>query len=343
LIDLKIAILTKSNNSSPKVLAESLKLQLNSFEIEADIFFELDVLNRLVTYRNSKLSFHFWLKRKLSNWKRDVIFLRQLKKYDAVIISECIPNAFYKSFYNIEQLKKVLLKPVFVYEVYALENAPTQVMALKKSNDTLQDRYDGHLYISPITEIRNKNIENSFCIGLLANSWNLKPVPKKELMALVDFAQPEFEEYRSVQIAALKKAAIPFIVLEKRYTLEEIRLLYSQVSIYFMQSYEAFGLPILECLCAGATIFTPHSSWPMSWRLDEMPAIHGEGILPNCFSVYDTAENLLEKLQSFKNDFNNVETPKKVFHNFLETYPSFYNGNNNAILDLKNYVIKCNN
>ncbi len=335
---MKIAILTKKNYSSPLILAESLQLQLKAVSIKSSIYFELDVLNRLVSYKHSKLSFQFWVRRKLKNFFADIKFVNELKKYDAVVISECIPNAFLKALYNIEKLQQIIKKPIFLYEVYALENAPTQMDYLQKTNNALLDRYDGHLAVSPVTEIKKNKVNNLFCLGILSNSWNLKPQPKKELLALVDFAQPGFETYRAIQIEQLKKAGIAFISLERRYTIEEIRKLYEQVSIYFMQSFEAFGLPILECLCVGAQVFAPHSSWPMSWRLNEKPEIHGTGVLPACFTIYENEKNLLEQLIFFKNKFNNEETPKKSFNNFINNYPSFYNGNSTEINKFIDYV-----
>ncbi len=323
---LKVVILTRADHSSPRVLAESLQHQLREAGVECETIFGLDMLNRLVSLKESKFRLHYWLKRKAANWFKDQKIFRALKKADAVVISECIPNAFWKRLYNIEKLKNILLSPVYVYEVYALANAPTQVSTLTKNNDPLHERYDGHLFISPVTEIRDPHLSNGFCIGIQAKIWNLRPLPKKELIALVDFVQPGFEAYRQMQMDALHKAGIPFISLERRYTLDEIREVYRQVSIYFMQSYEAFGIPLLECLCTGAQVFTPDSGWPMSWRLDEVPQVHGKGELPGCFTVYDGEEDLLQKLELFKKNFDLVETPLRVFDECKKNYPAFYEG-----------------
>lgn len=324
---MKIAILTKEAFSSPRILAESLAHQLIGVGVETQIFFDIDVLNRLVSYQNSKLSFHYWLQKKIVHYFNDRKIIRALKKMNAVVISECIPNGFWKQLYNVEKLKSILQIPVLIYEVYYLGNAITQVAALKKNKDALMERYDGHLFVSPVTETRGEMEPNAFCIGLMANTWGLQPLPKKELMALVDFVQPGFETHREMQIRQLEKAGIPYISLERHYTIEEIRGIYRQVSIYFMQSSEAFGLPILECLCTGAQVFTPDSSWPMSWRLDEKPEVHRPGILPDCFTLYNDEDNLLQKLLDFKENFNPVETPLEVFIEFLKTYPAFYEGN----------------
>ena len=307
-------------------MAESLQTQLQENGINTEILFDIDALGRLLGYKESKHSFHFWLLKKVIHWFSDRRVMQILKQADAVVISECIPNAYWKRLYDVEQLRATLQKPIFIYEVYSLGNAPTQIETLQKNGDTLYDRYDGHLFVSPVTEIRSMPSPNAFCLGLLAKTWNLKPLPKKELIALVDFAQPGYEAYREIQISQLTKAGIPFIALKSSYTLEEIRNIYQQVSIFFVQFPEAFGLPILECLCTGAQVFTPDSGWPMSWRLDQKPEVHGPGILPSCFTIYNGEDELLKKLLEFKEFFHPVQTPLQVFNEFLKTYPAFYEG-----------------
>lgn len=338
---MKIAILTRPEYNSPGILAESLQCQLEEAGVESQILFNLEVLNRLVSYEDSKLSFHFWLQKKIVHWFSDRRVMQALKQADAVVISECIPNAYWKSLYNVTKLKTIIKKPVFIYEVYWLGNAPTQIATLQNSGDEVNERYDGHLFVSPVTEIRARLLPNTFCIGLLAKTWNLKPHPKQELLALVDFVQPGFESYRDIQIRQLEKAGIPYISLEIRYTIDKIREIYRTASIYFMQSHEAFGLPILECLSTGAQVFTPDSGWPMSWRLDENPEVHSHGILPSCFTVYNGDDDLLQKLLAFKENFNPTETPLQVFNEFIQTYPEFYAGNQpelNRFLDfIKSY------
>ena len=336
---MKISILTRAEYRSPRIMGESLKEQLREAGIDAEIYFEINVLTRLVSYRNSKLSFHFWLGEKIKYYNRDRKILKALQSSDAIVISECIPDGYYKHLYNVDKLKSLLKKPVFFYEVYALENAPTQKSALKCHGGDLYDKYNGHLSVSPVTEIRSIQQPNIFCVGSFAKTWNLHPLPKKELIALIDFAQPGFEKYREMQIESLKKAGISYISLEKEYSVNEIRDIYQKVSIYFIQSYEAFGLPILECLCTGAQIFTADSAWPMSWRLNDKPEVHGEGLLPYCFTVY-AENNLLEKLLSFKENFDTVHTPKTVFDNFIKHYPDFYGGNRIELKRCVDYIKK---
>ncbi len=99
--------------------------------------------------------------------------------------------------------------------------------------------------------------------------------------------------------------------------------------------WQGFKIP---CLCTGAQIFTPNSGWPMSWRLDENPQVHGAGILPECFTVYSDKDDLLCKLNNFKTNFNSKETPLKVFNEFINYYWPFYKGNNNELDKCLNYI-----
>jgi hypothetical protein len=154
----------------------------------------------------------------------------------------------------------------------------------------------------------------------------------------VDFAQPGYEDFREIQINQLIMAGIPFIALERSYTIEEIRDIYQRISIFFIQFPEAFGLPVLECLCSGAQIFTPDSGWPMSWRLNEKPEVHGSGILPYCFTVYDDENDLLKKLLAFKENFKSSETPLDVFSDFKHTYPTFYEGDQAELKRLLEFI-----
>lgn len=329
---MKIAILTRPENRSPKILAESLRSQLGAVNIDAEVFYKINLLNNLVSFKDSEVNFHFWLKNKIIGYFKWLSLLKVLRKYDAIVISEFIPNGFLRRLYNIEKFKKLVKVPVLFYEVYYLGNAPTQVNLLKnQKGDGLFEKYDFHLSVSDLTEIKVPISMNWFPIGIYAKSWNLLPIPKKEIIAIIDFAHPGNEEYRKIQIRALQQFGIRYISLEKEYTVEEIRGIYQNGAIYFMQSSEAFGLPILECLCCGIQIFTPSSSWPMSWRLDENPTPHGIGKLPSCFTIYQDEEQLVKELRMYKEKFHPLKTAQNVFHTFLQHYPFFYYGNVNEL------------
>lgn len=323
---LKIGILTRSDNSSPRILAETLARQLEAEGVTAEVFYDIGILTRLVASKESGLSFQFWLRNRITHFLPDQKLIARLKEFDAVVVCECTPNGFRRKRYNVEKLKSILQKPILYYEVYYLGNAPTQIELLKNDGDALGERYDIHLSASPVTEIRGPENDQWYCIGLYAQSWGLQPVVKNELLAIVDFLQPGYEQYRELQIRALDRAGIKYISLERRYSISEIRGIYQQASLFFVQFPEAFGLPILECLCSGAQIFTAQSGWPMAFRLDKEPAIHGPGMLPECFTIYDDEDDLVKKLEGFKQGFDKEKTAQKTFDHFIHTYPGYYYG-----------------
>lgn len=324
---MKIAIITRKDYRSPRILAESLKLQIEQAGSEAKIYYDIDLLNRLVSYRESNLTFHFWLRRKIAYYFYDKKITKLLRGSDAVVISECIPNGFWKRLYNVEKFKKIIRKPVFLYEVYYLGNAPTQIEQLKKTGNPLFERFDWYLSVTDVTEIKIKPGVEYSCVGLNLKVSNLHPTAKKEFIALVDFKQPGYDHFQQEQLTVLFDLEIKTIVLEGQYSIDEIRELYKAASVFFIQSHEAFGLPIAECLACGVQIYTASSAWPMSWRLEKNPALHSEGTLPEIFTVYHSKEDLKQKIITTKEKYDLITTPFQIFEAFTKYYPHFYYGN----------------
>lgn len=325
---LKIAIITSPHNGSPKVLAETLHAFIEKTGNESRIFNRVKALTRLFSSKTVKSKAFVWFLYKTLHYIGDKIFFANIKKYDAVVLCACSPYGFYNHSYNIERLKSIIQKPVLYYAVQYLENSPTILELLKAGNHASIERYDWHLTVSPVTEIRQKPAPPWEHVGMYLKGSGLKPVPKKEFFAIVDFERSGFEEYRKIQIRALEDLEIPYISLEKEYSMEEIRKIYQQSALIFLEFPEAYGLPIAECLSYGSYIFTPDSSWPMSWRLDEEGlSVHGPGKLAECFVVYDGLEDLKIKLSELRSEYDLVETPGKVFDAFVNNYPTFYNGN----------------
>lgn len=330
---MQIAILTNSRPRSPKILAYALEKHLNVLGINTKVYCNIEVLNSQVRYADSNYNLHFWLRERLTNLKKYWRLKRDLHQYDAIIISECIPNAFWKKLYNVEKLKKALKKPILLYEVYYLGNAPTQQLTLAQNGDYGLNRFDYHFSVAQITETKATPSPQWFPVGIYAKSWELKPLLKKDFFAVVDFLQPGFENYRRMQIQVLEKLNISFIALEHQYSISEIRRVYERGVIYFVQWPEAFGLPILECLCCGNQIFTPSASWPMSWRLDYTSEANTATTLPSCFTVYNDEEDLTCQLLAFKSSYHYADTPKKIFDVFEQHYPDYYHGNDAVLQD----------
>src|ERR1035441_3440561 len=87
-----------------------------------------------------------------ASWVADRKLLRELKSYDAIVFSNCIPNALLRNYYDIETLRKLLPgKPIILYAVYYLGNAPSMEQRLKASGDYSADRFDWSLAVSEVT------------------------------------------------------------------------------------------------------------------------------------------------------------------------------------------------
>jgi hypothetical protein len=333
---MKIAILTRPEDASPKILALGLQAMLGCLGVRADMFEHgAGVLRRLLPLAatprfHSRL--HFRLRQKLQYWHADMRFLRRLRDYDAVIVSDCCPNAFWKGYYDIEKLRQhVPGKPVLLYEVYYLGNAPRQINRLRQDGDFGIERYDWHLAVSTCTEIRSKPGPGWTAIGLNLQHARLQPCVKNGFAVLVDFPQPGYEAEREMQFAALKLAGIEPIVLRGHYSVDEIRAIYRRTSVFLMAFPEAFGVSLAECLSTGAYIFTPNSDWPMAWRLNDAPESDGSGVLPEIFVTYSSTDDLARALVSLRQRYHPQEDPFRVFNSFRRTYPHFYEGDLQAL------------
>lgn len=337
---MKVAILTRPEDRSPKVLAMGLKEMCNVLSITCDIHYETATLIRMQPLSNKLRYPYSFLKRiysKIKFFKAEKLFLLKLSTYDIIVISECAPNGFWKGYYAVEALKSKLKKPVLFYEVYYLGNAPTQMERLKHEGEAGIDRYDWNLAVTDVTEIRSIPGNKWSRIGLNLEHTGLMPSVKEKFLVLVDFQQQGSEKNRKEQIEVLKEAGIPFIELNGSYTMDEIRKLYQRSCVLLIQSPEAFGLPIAECLSCGAYIMTPSSSWPMSWRLNDNPQIHEEGILPEIFQVYLSVKELKTALLNIQESYDLKTTPFNVFNSFINHYPHYYYGDIKSLQETLNH------
>jgi hypothetical protein len=329
---MKIAIICRPENRSPKVLAYSLGKMFDTLGVEFKIFETINFLRRLLPiYKKPRHWFrrvHSRIRSQIAHFQEDQKLINELKEYDAIIFAECIPNAYWKNYFYFEGLRrKIPGIPIILYEVFFLDSAPHFIAQFIKEGDHTGERFDFNLAISDVSYTKAPVSKKNFTVGLDLKSFGLEPVEKEGLIALVDFEWEGFEDYRVEQIEVLKELGIEFISMEGEFSIEEIRQIYKRASIFFIQHFESFGLPIAECLAGGAYVFTPHSGWPMAFRLDEKPETFGEGKLPECFIVYKNKDDLREKLKTLKSKYDPVNSPQDVFNIFYDCYPHFYEGN----------------
>jgi hypothetical protein len=331
---MKIAIITRPDNKSPKILAQSFQQSLGEIGVEADIFFVADMLRRMVPLGKKlryKTSLHFRIRQKIKHFVKDTKTLNTLKKYDAVVLSECVPNGFWRNYYALEELKSKLEKPLGFLEVFFLDAAPNHIEILENNNDHLQGVYDFHLALSRVSYQATTIGDNKFEVGLNLKGLGLKPFRKKKFFAVIDFEDDRTLHIREQQISILKKLKIEFVELKGRYTIEEIRKLYKDASVFFMQKYEAYGMALAECLAYGTKVFTPDSSWPSAFRLGEHIEYYGKGELADCFEVFGDSEDLETKLLAFRERAESRNTSTEVFESYLKNYPHFYYGHRDEV------------
>lgn len=332
-----VAILTRAHNKSPKVLAQSFKSICEEINIKADIYYEgTAFLGRLFGLFEKRLfykRFHFVIRQKIFYFISDQILLYKLRKYDLIVLSECIPNAYWRGYYNIEKIKKILKKPVALYEVYYLGNSITHTKLLKDAGHHGLERFDWNFSVSDIAEIRNEPTSSSRWsnIGLHIAQCGIKPIMKKDIIALIDFTQEGFDVCRREQLEVLKSfPQIKLVYLNGEYSMEEIREIYKNASLFFVQFPEAFGVSIAECLSAGCQIIVKDTNWAMSWRLQNQ---NKEEYLPECFYVYDNVVNLQNYLQEYISNYNPEVNPFKVYDTFIKYYSNFYYGQKDHLLN----------
>ena len=322
---IKVAILTRPSYRSPRVLAEGLQRMLSRLNIESHIFYN----GVPMIYIPSNWKGRNFVKNTIEAIKYRVNVF-SLKRYDMIVICYTIPDAFKKRF-AVEELRRfVSSKPVILYEVAYLNNCPNWLGNLGDSNDFGVERYDWHLSVSRVTETSLKPGEPCTVIGLDLDKKEFYPQQKQDFIALIDFERKGYEKYRKVQLEALSELGIKTIILDSEYTFSEMAEIYRKCSIYFLASYEAFGVPIAELQVCGAYMFSPSPTWPMALRLDPYCPNVSAGKLSENFIIYKSKADLKNKIVEIRKKYN----PNKVFDNFIKNYPHFYKGDTTALEEI---------
>lgn len=333
---MKIAVLTRPGECFPNIISRGLSDSIRNSGHEAEVFDQaIPTLMRILPYAKSprhwRNSLHYRTYNKLKYRKVDQSLLSTLRKFDLIILSECLPNAYWRNFLAIEELKEYTGKAVLSFTDAYYNNAPIHQNLWFEEVDYKATRFDCNLTISPVTELRSPAGDDWAAIGLNLRHAGLSPVEKDRFFVLLDFQQKGYEAYREQQIKVLQQTGIDYVELKGRYPIEEIRALYRQASMFFLSFPETFGLPIAECLSYGTAIVTPNTGWPMAWRLNQQPMPWGHGELPGCFVSYDNAEDLKNKLIAFKAAYDLKKTPFAINDLYLQHYPTFYDGNDDAL------------
>lgn len=333
---MKVAIISRPENKSPKVLAQSLKHAFEEINVECKIFYGTGFLHRLTPLFGKGIHYrpnlNFKIRQRLKYFFQDRKIIKELKKYDAVILSECIPNAYWHNYYGIPKLKKLLNKPIGLYEVFFLDSSPRFLQEVSSENPDYKTFFDFEFAITTTSYVKTSTSGIKFEVGLNLKSSGIEPTKKEELIALVDFHWEGCDEEREIQKQVLEEVGIKTIELQGRYTVEEIRDIYKKSSLLFLQHFESFGLPIAECLGYGAKIVTPHTGWPMAFRQDAEPKEYGTGQLPECFISYNNKEELISLLRKIQANFDKDASPKEYFNSFIRYYQHYYEGSKDELI-----------
>ena len=328
---MKVAILSPENPSSPLILAENLHHRLKKRGVESKLFFCHGLLHRLCPRSKSGKKAHFHWRQKVQRWKDDSARIRELATFDAIVLADYIPTAYNPGRYGVEPLRVKTGTPVYIYEVYSPHNAPSIEARIQDQYGVdPQAHFDGILHVASTTEVQGTPYPTSFCIGLTSEVWQLQSLSKSEMHVVVDFVQPGHEVNRERQIKTLESLGIAFTSLEGKYAVKDIRKIYSQATHYIIQSSEAFGLPICECLNCGAEILTQEAHWPMSWRKGDAIRSFEEGTLPEYFHVFRDQAGLQQCLEQAQY-VNLTARAQEVQNQFREDYPQFYHGDDDEL------------
>jgi hypothetical protein len=340
----KIAILSDTKETYVKPLGEGLHRLLLELGVEAHLF--SDGLDRLAgvqlpfrshiadTSRGSlpRNLLRYVLKEVPSFYP----FVRQLRQFDAVVIVSGIVHAYLRSFFSDESVRRLLPNvPLVLYDLYYLPTRGPWMRRLKEGSPEHGipagggwgvERYDWFLVASAVSECAMPPGDQPYSlIGLHLDDGTLKPEPKKDFIALIDFEWPRHHYERAIQILACEKTQTKYMVLHGRYPMAKIREIYRQSSIYFIATRESFGLPICELQACGAYVFTAYSNWcPSHWVKEDIHR-EGPGVLtsPN-FVVYNNdLDTLVEQIQRVKQRYD----PSTVVDTFQKYHPHYFRGN----------------
>jgi hypothetical protein len=331
---LRIAILSDDRPGFQKVMAESLHRIVEAAGAKADIFADgLGALRRVpdrVPVRSA---------RDVARYAVEALpicirFAMRFRRYDAIVVSNSLPEVFLRTFFNDERVRALLPRtPILLYDVFYLPTRGHWWRWLRdgKPNAWIpaghqwgMERYDWYLCASVVSEVPlAAGLHPYSQIGLNLDDGTLYPEQGGQFVALIDFAQEHHESERAIQIAACQEAEIPYIELRGRYTVAEIRQIYRRCSVYFVGFRESFGIPICELQASGSYVFLAHAHWAPSHWLKSDLTVDGPGQLSPNFVVYDNDKaQLVAELRRVKASYD----AGQVVSTFRQYHPQLHFG-----------------
>ncbi|MEO8578030.1 MAG: hypothetical protein ABI556_15075 [Gemmatimonadales bacterium] len=282
-------------------------------------------------------------------------FVEQLRGTELIVVVANVPGSFSPGLMpNVELLRARFPDvPIVNYDLHYLPTLDSWGRFLLKGERTQLsatdlavfskgqfglERYDWYLMASVGTEIPLPQGPHPYSlIGLDLDDGTLYPDQRGQFRALIDFEQNRFHypEYRKLQLEALQLSGVDYDVLERPYSMEEIRAIYRRTSIYFLASAEGFGLPICELQACGSLVFAGDPYWPAShWLGDDYYAKREPKLSPN-FVVYEKdAGRLAERIRQAAADSD----PHAVRAAFEKYQPQLLHGDRESVRDFLDRV-----
>jgi len=333
---MKIAILANNHNSFIRPQTYGLQRLFNRIGIDSNIFFDGHRWLRDNSLYNK--SFFDPIKRWLKQFYCKTIFVRRIKDFDVIVIVMNMPVSFSKQIVpNLEKLRNKIDVPIINYDnKYLGTRGPwidwilngNPIHLLEPGQGLGLERYDYYLAISVVNEFpMPKTAHPCSVIGIDLNDGTLYSEQNKKFIALIDFERKNFLPERKIQIEALEETDTDYIILNRSYSMEEIRSIYRKSSMYLLAHRESFGLPICELQACGSYILSPYKHWVGSHFIKDVYTA-GEGALSSNFIIYNNdKEKLKNEIIKIKRNYN----PQNVISNFRQNYPHYWEGDTDVL------------
>ena len=347
---MRIAILANDKNSFVKPLAEGLERMAKSLGERPKIFYDgLEMLSLPLEMSWASPRAAAGQALRMHGYRKTFHdFVARLRDVDLIVVVAHVPSSLTRgSLQNIEALRDLLPNcPIVNYDLVYLPTVAKWSGAMLRGESTglsdaevrtMQrgtfgmDRYDWYLVVSPLSEIPMPDApQPCSVIGVNLDDGKLFPEQGGEFRVLVDFEQTrsDYLSYRKVQLEALEESGVPYEILNRPLTRDEIRAVYRRTGAFLMAHRESFGLPICELQACGSLIFTPRAEWAGAHWIKKDLRRAGPGQHSRNFVVYEnTVSALAEQLKRARDNFD----PEHVRKEFLSTQPQLYHGDSSVL------------
>jgi hypothetical protein len=306
----RVAILSRAGYRSPRYLAAGLQRMLHRVGAKPDCY--LHGISWLEAIRQRHASRRHRALAALAD-----VWVRYLRRYDLIVVSDTIGAARDPA---LLAPLRTLRKPIFLYEVFALNGSKHW---LDRFPSTAVSLFDAFLVSSAIHDNPPVAGPPIFEVGLEL----LEPPTQtrdKPPLAMIDFPREGYEDDRRLQLDALADIGMPHFSLQGEYTFDQIVGEYERSAVAFLAFPEAFGVPIAQLQNQGSLIASPNRSWAKRHAL--LPAgsvFEADAPFTDNFIFYADCRDLAEQLEERTRELD----PAAIAQRFREQQPQLAEGN----------------